>query len=87
MCKMDEDLYLIRCPLTFFYAVEWHLPPGCTPIWVEATMASGTILDINRLAQVYETILKLFIHSCHNLNISTSMDVAAPISPLLLVLY
>ncbi|XP_021315899.1 uncharacterized protein LOC110435007 isoform X1 [Sorghum bicolor] len=26
MCKMDEDLYLMRCPLICFYAVEWHLP-------------------------------------------------------------
>ena len=26
MCKMDEDLYLMRCPLIYFYAVEFHLP-------------------------------------------------------------
>ena len=26
MCKMDEDLYLMRCPLICFYAVEFHLP-------------------------------------------------------------
>ena len=26
MCKMDEDLYLMRCPLICFYEVEFHLP-------------------------------------------------------------
>ena len=26
MCKMDEDLYLMRCLLIYFYAVEFHLP-------------------------------------------------------------
>ena len=26
MCKMDEDLYLMRCPLICFYTVEFHLP-------------------------------------------------------------
>jgi hypothetical protein len=26
MCKMDEDMYLMKCPLIYFYAVEWDLP-------------------------------------------------------------
>jgi len=26
MCSMDEDLYMMRCPLICFYAVEYHLP-------------------------------------------------------------
>jgi hypothetical protein len=26
MCSIDEDLYLMRCPLICFYAVEYHLP-------------------------------------------------------------
>jgi hypothetical protein len=26
MYKMDEDLYLMKCLLICFYAVEWHLP-------------------------------------------------------------
>eukprot|EP00267_Zea_mays_P032849 XP_008666778.1 serine/threonine-protein phosphatase 7 long form homolog [Zea mays] len=26
MCSIDEDIYLMRCPLICFYAVEYHLP-------------------------------------------------------------
>ncbi|XP_035817871.1 serine/threonine-protein phosphatase 7 long form homolog [Zea mays] len=26
MCSIDENLYLMRCPLICFYAVEYHLP-------------------------------------------------------------
>jgi hypothetical protein len=26
MCSADEDLYMMRCPLICFYAVEHHLP-------------------------------------------------------------
>jgi hypothetical protein len=28
MCEIDEDLYLMRCPLIFFFAIEYHLPHG-----------------------------------------------------------
>ena len=26
ICKADEGLWLMRCPLICFYAVEYHLP-------------------------------------------------------------
>jgi hypothetical protein len=26
MCLIDEDIYLMRCPLICFYVVEYHLP-------------------------------------------------------------
>ena len=26
MCAIDENIYLMRCPLICFYAVEYHLP-------------------------------------------------------------
>jgi hypothetical protein len=26
MCSIDENLYLMRCPLICFYAIEYHLP-------------------------------------------------------------
>jgi hypothetical protein len=26
MCGVDSDIYRMRCPLIYFYAVEWHLP-------------------------------------------------------------
>jgi hypothetical protein len=26
MCEIDEDIYLMRCPLIYFYVVEYHLP-------------------------------------------------------------
>jgi hypothetical protein len=26
MCDIDEDIYLMRCPLICFYVVEYHLP-------------------------------------------------------------
>jgi hypothetical protein len=25
MCELDEDIYLMRCPLICFYVVEYHL--------------------------------------------------------------
>jgi hypothetical protein len=26
VCRYDEDLYRMRCPLICFWCVEWHLP-------------------------------------------------------------
>jgi hypothetical protein len=26
MCGIDGDIYRMKCPLIYFYAIEWHLP-------------------------------------------------------------
>jgi hypothetical protein len=26
LCGNDTDIYRMKCPLIYFYAVEWHLP-------------------------------------------------------------
>jgi hypothetical protein len=49
MCSIDEDLYLMRCPLICFYAVEYHLPPqSCSIVRIATGVSGGAILDFNR---------------------------------------
>ncbi|XP_012702784.1 serine/threonine-protein phosphatase 7 long form homolog isoform X1 [Setaria italica] len=51
MCGLDDDLYMMKCPLICFYAVEYHLPDrvarqfGMRQIW--PTPATSTSVELH----------------------------------------
>jgi hypothetical protein len=50
MCGVDSDIYRMRCPLIYFYVVEWHLPHrvshqfGVRQLWPTDPHPSGVDL-------------------------------------------
>ncbi|XP_022682408.1 serine/threonine-protein phosphatase 7 long form homolog [Setaria italica] len=55
MCGLDDDLYMMKCPLICFYAIEYHLPDrvarqfGMRQIWLPpATSTSVELHSVDR---------------------------------------
>ena len=69
LCKEDEDLWMMRCPLICFYAVEYHLPHHVARLFGRLQPCPPDDFSTLAVAQVCSPHIVIFIALYHFLMI------------------